>query len=140
MIGFGFCVALQGSWKLSVRNSFKNFRRDRPVDENERPVSRKRVMSMSETPSKRLHFSTEGSQEITDEEYEDAITELNAAYKKPKRGRNHATIKHLMENTQQRRRKWIVEESPLVSQVLVGQVPFSGVLQKCKLFIGRGED
>ncbi len=110
---------MQGSWKLSLRNSFKNFRRDRPVDaENERPVSRKRTMSVSEAPSKRLNMSTEGSREITDEEYEDAMTELNTEYKMSKRGRNHATIKHLMETTQQRRRKWIMEESPHVSEVL----------------------
>ena len=97
---------------------FKNFRRDHPVDENEWPVSWKHKMSVSEPPSKRLKMSTEGSQEITDEEYKESMDELNQEYKKSKRERNHATIEQLMKATQQHCRKWIVEEHPLMSEVL----------------------
>ena len=88
------------------------------MDENERPVPRKHKMSVGETPSKRLKLSTEGSQEITDEECKETMDELNQEYKKSKRERNHATIKHLMEATKQHRRKWIMEERPLMSEVL----------------------
>ena len=58
------------------RSASKNFRRDHPVDENERPVSRRHKTSVGETPSKRLKMSTEGSQEITDEEYKETMDEL----------------------------------------------------------------
>ena len=43
-------VIVQGSWKQSLRNSFKNFRRDHPTDENESPLSRKKGLC----PPKRL--------------------------------------------------------------------------------------
>lgn len=106
---------MQGSWKLSLRTAFKNFRRDHPTDDND--GHRKKSTASAEPPSKRQRLSDSEAQEITDEEYDDAIARLKEECKK-KKGRNHATIKEIMEVTQQRRRKWIEEESPLVMEAL----------------------
>ncbi len=61
---------------------------------------------------------TEGEDVTHEGEYLAAMDELNVEVKKPKRERNHATLKHLMETTRQQRRKWIIGERPLVSQIL----------------------
>lgn len=105
---------MQGSWKLSLRTAFKNFRRDHPTDNT---GHRQKSTASAEPPSKRQRISDGGAQEITDEEYDDAIDKLKAECKKNK-GKNHATIKELMQVTEQRRRKWIEEESPLVVEIL----------------------
>ena len=105
---------MQGSWKLSLRTVFKNFRRDHPTDNT---GHRQKSTASAEPPSKRQRISDGGAQEITDEEYDDAIDKLKAECKKNK-GKNHATIKELMQVTEQRRRKWIEEESPLVVEIL----------------------
>lgn len=102
---------LQGSWKLSLRNSFKNYRRDRVDDDDD---------TTSTPPSKRKRSTVviDVIDDITDEDYEDALLKLQEEQKKRKKSRNHATIKELMEKTFPKRRKWIVEDCPLVYGIL----------------------
>lgn len=104
-----------GSWKLSLRNSFKNFRRDRPLNENQRPVT-----STGEQPlnKRRKIDDSDFSEQINEEEYEEAVKKLKEEHAKNKKGRNHATIKQLMEKTRQRRWKSILDKGPFVSDVL----------------------
>ena len=52
--------------------------------------------------------------QLTQEEYEDAVTELKQAYRGNKKKRNYATIKLLMESMQPQRREWILEKSKLM--------------------------
>lgn len=44
--------------------------------------------------------------------------ELKEEHKKKKKYRNNIAIKQLMERSQGKRRKWIVEDSPLVGEIL----------------------
>ena len=55
---------------------------------------------------------------ITEEDYADALLKLKEEQKRRKKSRNHATIKELMEKTLPNRRKWIVEDCPLVNGIL----------------------
>ena len=60
---------------------------------------------------------------MSEEDYENAVSKLKEEYAKNRKGRKHATIKYLMEVTRQRRWKWILEQSPLVSEV-IEEFPF----------------
>ena len=57
-------------------------------------------------------------EQINEEEYEEAVKKLKEEHAKNKKGRNHATIKQLMEKTRQRRWKSILDKGPFVSDVL----------------------
>ena len=99
--------AFQASWRLSLRNSFKNFRRKGSDCQNEEP------------PSKRMKFHLEDAPEISEEEYEEAIQNLKAELKKGgKRVGKHSTVKHLMELTRAKRCHWIQQDRPLISEVV----------------------
>lgn len=87
-----------------TENGVQNFRRDHPTDDND--GRRKKSTASVDPPSKRQRLSDSEAQDITDEVYDDAIAKLKEECKK-KKGRNHATIKELMEVTQQRHRKWL---------------------------------
>lgn len=92
-----------------MRNSFKNFRRDSPSGESVSP------------PAKRIRLAEEDFDvdEITEEEYEEAIEQIKAEYRKGSRGgKNHATLKQLMDKTQKRRVQWIRDGRPLVSEIV----------------------
>ena len=108
----------RGFWKLSIRNAFKNFRRDRPVNENVCPRK-----ATSEPQTKKIRAVVEDAEEVSEEDYEIAVSKLKKEYAKNRKGKNHATIKNLMEVTRQRRWKWILEQSPLVSEV-IEEFPF----------------
>ena len=107
---------MQSSWKLGLRNSFKNFRRG----------SKKQDSESEEPPSKCLKlYDANQLDDITDEEYEQAVKELQGttlvvnkalpflfaeAFKnkgKGKKGSQHGIVKQLMEKTKVRRHRWI---------------------------------
>lgn len=72
---------LQGSWKESLRTSFKNFRRDRP-EELQDGHTPKRSRD-GEPPSKRLKTElaqTDLTVELSDGEYEQAMLDLQVRY------------------------------------------------------------
>lgn len=98
---------MKGSWKMSLRNSFKNFRRDYPGEPQPLEIP----------PSKRMKQNEEDNLD-DDDNYQGAIDELKAEYRKGKKDRNHSTVKQLMDTTLIRRRKWIMQERPLISEVL----------------------
>ena len=122
---------MQDSWKLSLRTAFKNFRRDRP-EESDQGARCRPATAVEGPPSKQLRMfsSGDGSAQLEGEEYEEALTELKRAHRSDKKGRNYARIKFLMESTCQQRRKWIVEERPLVAEIL--HVSFSVFQQSSK--------
>lgn len=95
-----FMYTFQGSWKLSLRTSFKNFRRH--YDKND---------AAEEPPAKRLRLLyTEDEADIGDDEYEEAVKELQEEHKAKKlgkKGKGHGHIKRLMEITRVRRYQWI---------------------------------
>ena len=102
-----FVHTIQGSWRLSLRSAFKNFRRDYPRNENQPPSKRKRIGGVEITD------------ETTEEEYEEAIKELQAEHAKGKKGgKNHSKIKQLMEQTHKKRQKWIHDTNPLIANVV----------------------
>lgn len=112
---------MQGSWRMSLRNSFKNFRRDHPTDENGEPIIRCGAASKDlEPPSKRMRSSpVDSGQELTDDQYQEAVQELKTEYRKGRKGgRNYAVLNKLMEKTRKRRREWIQGDRPLVSEVI----------------------
>ena len=70
-----------------------------------------------EPPSKRmiLHEDDSNGQELNDDEYKGMIKELQAEYRKGRKGgRNQALLKQLMEKTRRGRRRCIENERPLV--------------------------
>ena len=97
-----------------MRTAFKIFHRDRP-DENGQPTTP--TTASGGPPSKRLRA------QLTQEEYEDAVTELKQAYRGDKKKRNYAKIKLLMELTQPQCREWILEKRPFVAGI-VEMFPF----------------
>ena len=112
---------------MSLRNAFKNFRRDHPTDENGDPIARRSAAANEnlEPPSKRMRNGSiaDDGEELSDEEYEAAIKELQTEYKKGRKGgRNQALLKQLMEKTRKGRRRWIENERPPVSEV-IGRFP-----------------
>jgi len=70
--------------------------------------------------------------QLTEEEYEDAVTELKQAYRGDKKKRIYARIKLLMESTQLQWRKWILEKRPLVAEV-VEMFPFLSSIKAVSL-------
>lgn len=84
----------QGSWKLSLRTGFKNFRRhydEKPEDEE---------VTGTEPPPKRLKLYNGEEPDIGEDEYEAAVEELQEEYKikqQGKKGKGHGNIKRLME-------------------------------------------
>lgn len=107
---------------MSLRSSFKNFRRDHPTDENGQSVVRRTASASKELepPSKRMRTSTDDDgEEMSDEDYEEAVKELQSEYRKGRKGgRNQATLKQLMEKTRTKRRRWMENDRPLVSEVI----------------------
>ena len=66
-----------------MKTAFKNFRRDHP-DENGQPTT-----AAGGPPSKRFRVSMDDSTtQLTQEEYEDAVTELKQAYRGDKKKQN----------------------------------------------------
>lgn len=65
---------LQGSWKESLRTAFKNFRRDRP--EEAACSSTPKRNKEGEPPSKRLNIGPQTTEEISEEEYEQALSDI----------------------------------------------------------------
>ena len=107
LLGFMLNVYFQASWRLSLRNSFKNFRRKGSDCHHDEP------------PSKRMKFHLKDLPEITEEEYEEAIENLKAELKKGgKRMGKHSAVKHLMELTRAKRCQWVQQDRPLISEVV----------------------
>lgn len=110
-----------------MKTAFKNFCRDRP-DENGQPTT-----AAGGPPSKRLRVSMDDSTaQLTQEEYKDAVTELKQAYRGDKKKQNYAQIKLLMESTQLKWCKWILEKRPLVA--VVEMFPFLSSIKAVSLF------
>ena len=74
---------IQGSWKQSLRNSFKNFRRDHFFDENNQSTKRQSAAS-SQPPLKRhkaRHGTLDESETLSEDDYEEALAELQTKWK-----------------------------------------------------------
>ena len=73
---------------MSLRNSFKDFRRDHPTDENGEPIVRFGAASKDlEPPSKRMRSSPiDDGQELMDDQYQEALQELKTEYRKGHKG------------------------------------------------------
>jgi len=81
LIGVLLPYILQGSWKESLRTSFKNFRRDQP-EELESGHTPKRSRG-GEPPPKRLNTElaqTTPTDELSDGEYKQAMLDLQVRY------------------------------------------------------------
>lgn len=59
-----------------------------------------------------------GNGDITVQDYEDSIADLNSEWKKGHKKRSRVKVKELMDHTAGMRRNWIVEENPMISQIL----------------------
>lgn len=111
---------LQGDWKLSLRTSFKNFRKDHKEDADENGVqsgSRKRPASTPLPPSKRMRIDVDDD-DMDEEEYEDLVVELAEEWRKDKKDRSMATIKDLFVKTCTKRQYWITKQQPALRDVL----------------------
>ena len=100
----------QGSWRLSLRNSFKNFRK-----------KSKGLSKVREPPSKQRKLDLEDESDIDDELYEEALCDLKSEMKKGGKNKatgKHTTIKHIMQITRKKRCQWIQEQHPLISEVI----------------------
>ena len=94
---------------MSLRSAFKNFRRDYPRNDGLPPAKRQRISEEDLTDP----------DEASEEEYEEAIKEMQAEHAKGKRGgKNHSRIKELMGQTHTKRQKWIHDTNPLVADVI----------------------
>ena len=71
-----------------MRNAFKNFRQHRPVDENVCPQK-----ATSEPLTKMIRAVVEDEEEVSEGDYENAVSKLKEEYAKNRKGRNCATIK-----------------------------------------------
>lgn len=98
---------MQGSWRLSLRNAFKNFRKKSANS-----------VTTDERPSKRTKWQVESTSEIDQQAYEEAVENLKAELKKKGKGK-HKTIKNIMEATRTIRCQWINEKRPLMAEVLL---------------------
>ena len=57
--------------------------------------------------------------EITEEEFEEAIEQIKVQHQKGSRGgKNHAVLKQIMDKTQKRRAQWIRDGKPMVSEII----------------------
>ena len=112
----------QGSWRMSLRNSFKNFRRDHPIDENGEQIHRPVSSHNPEPPHKRMKPCADDDQIGMDDEedvsYEEMVRDLQSEYRKGRKERNHSVLKQLMEKTRNGRRRWIETERPLVHEAI----------------------
>jgi len=94
---------------MSLRNAFKNFRRDSPSGDT------------ACGPHKRLRLAEEdlttATDEITEDEYKSAVEEIEEEYQKGKE-KNQSKLKQLMEKTQHHRMMWIKRERPLITDVI----------------------
>ena len=108
-------IFLQGSWKLALRNAFKNFRKKLPKKKGSKNSS-----STGEPSSKRLRLCNQGEADIDDEEYEQAVDHLREEHKKifAKKGGSYGEVRKLMGKTMLRRRQWITKEEPMISEVI----------------------
>ena len=89
------------------------------------------IMATRGPPSKRLRVSmNDSTAQLTQEEYEDAVTELKQAYRGDKKKRNYGKIKLLMES---QCREWILEKRPLVAEI-VETFPFLSLSKTVNLF------
>ena len=111
---------------MSLRNSFKNFRKSHPLSNVDDLESTKRVQdTVDGPPSKRRKTQQDQEDalvECDEDEYEEAVAMLKDEWKKGRKSRSQATIKELMDKTAQLRRRWIEAQRPLVSDVL-GKFP-----------------
>ena len=104
-----------------MRNSFKNFRRN-PSVKRKRSKSPEPYEKVDERPSKRLDLEF---MDEDDDEYDDAVQELQVECSKATKKINQVKIKDLMEKTFKQRRKWIVNDRPLVLEVIERFPPLS---------------
>lgn len=113
----------KGSWKESLRTSFKNFRRDHPTEKrssNESPADQIPAKKLKTIPADDRYEDLEDE----DESYDAALTDLTAECKKGRKG-NQVVIKRLMAKCEAKRRNWITTERPLISDVLKKFPPLS---------------
>ena len=100
-----------------MRNSFKHFRKDKKENLESGPSKRK-ASTTREPPSKRTKCAPSGGDDdLDDEEFEEFVGDLAEEWRKDKKERNMATVKSLFDQTANRRRQWIVNDQPLLSEV-----------------------
>jgi len=93
-----------------LRNAFKNFRKKMPKEDKRKN---------SPVP-KRLRLCTEEESDMDEDEYATAVEDLKKEYKKvtQKKGGSYAELNRLMETTKVKRRHWIRNNEPMLSEVL----------------------
>ena len=99
-----------------MRNAFKNFRRNRIPDDDSRSPSQCR-----KPPEKRRRYtdiSDGDAGTVSIEKYDEDVAVLKLEWKKGRKQRSHAVLKELMNETATQRNKWIIEEKPLISEVI----------------------
>ena len=97
---------MQGSWRLALQKSIKNFRKKGATSVTDEP------------PSKRSKWQLESTSEIDQEAYEEAVENLKAELRGKGNGKQR-TIKNIMEATRTIHCQWIREERPLMAEVLL---------------------
>ena len=100
---------------MCLRNSFKNFRRDRSSND---VAKHGFTFPQEDSSPKRQKMYDPYIVDISEDEYEVIIEQLKEEHKKKKKYQNHDAILQLMERSLSRRRKWIVENKPLVIEIL----------------------
>lgn len=103
------------SWKVCLRNSFKNFRRDRSSNDILDACKRSGIPEPENPKRQKLY---DPFIDITEEEYEGIIKVLQEEHQRKTKYRNLPAIMELMGRSQGKRRKWILENRPLVGEIL----------------------
>jgi len=114
-----FIHFIQGTWKESLRTSFKNYRRSSDDEPSlHKPAGETSQCATSKPPSAKRFKLDQSTTNITDEEFDKSLESLKAEFMKNKKSRNQAEIKNLMDLTFDRRRVWITQERPLVNDIV----------------------
>lgn len=118
MFSWMYSSLMQGSWRMSLRSSMKNFRRDYPTAVREKQEHQPCLLTSHGVHQSSIQDTALGSA-MSEDEYQEALVSLEVEYRKGRKGgRNPGVINDLMEKTRTRRVKWIQEERPLVWEVM----------------------
>ena len=79
--------------------------------------SERKSPTTREPPSKRMKCAPSGGDDDLDDEELEFVGDLAEEWRKDKKERNMATVKSLFDQTANRRRQWIINDRPLLSEV-----------------------
>ena len=89
-----YILHAQGSWKIGLRTSFKNFRRDNPEDTPRRALKDTTNQPRSEHPET---VTDPDYEEVDEDQYAQDVSELKREWGKGSRVRSQAVLKTLMD-------------------------------------------